>query len=83
MLRDPGSVIFLTIDPESGLEKFGSGIRHKYPDPQHWLFSSLNDESMLTLRYFSLRILSTSKKLSNLPKFSQYLPSVSWYEFAS
>ena len=31
---DPGSGIFLTLDPGSGIEKFGSGIN--IPDPQHW-----------------------------------------------
>jgi hypothetical protein len=29
-IRDPGSGIFLTRDPESGMEKFGSGIRDKH-----------------------------------------------------
>jgi hypothetical protein len=28
---DPGSGIFLTLDPGSGMEKFGSGIRDKHP----------------------------------------------------
>ncbi len=28
---DPGSGIYLTLDPESGMEKFGSGIRDKHP----------------------------------------------------
>jgi hypothetical protein len=34
---DPGSGIFLTLDPGSGMQKFGSGIRYKWniPDPQH------------------------------------------------
>jgi hypothetical protein len=32
---DPGSEIFLTLDPVSGMEKFGSGIN--IPDPQHCL----------------------------------------------
>jgi hypothetical protein len=31
---DPGSGIFLTLDPGSGMEKFGTGIN--IPDPQHW-----------------------------------------------
>jgi hypothetical protein len=31
---DPGSEIFLTLDPGSWMEKFGSGI--SIPDPQHW-----------------------------------------------
>jgi hypothetical protein len=31
---DPGSVIFLALDPGSGMEKFGSGII--IPDLQHW-----------------------------------------------
>jgi hypothetical protein len=26
-----GSVTFLTLDPVSGMEKFGSGIRYKHP----------------------------------------------------
>jgi len=30
---DPGSEIFLTLDPGPGMEKFGSGIN--IPDPQH------------------------------------------------
>jgi hypothetical protein len=35
---DSRSGIFLTLDPGSGMEKFGSGIRDKIniPDPQHW-----------------------------------------------
>jgi hypothetical protein len=28
---DPGSGIFFTLDPRSGMEKFGSGIRDKHP----------------------------------------------------
>ncbi len=28
---DPGSEIFLTLDLGSGMKKFGSGIRDKYP----------------------------------------------------
>jgi hypothetical protein len=32
---DPGSGIFLILDPGPGMEKFGSGIN--IPDPQHWL----------------------------------------------
>jgi hypothetical protein len=28
---DPGSEIFLTLDLGSGMKKFGSGIREKYP----------------------------------------------------
>jgi hypothetical protein len=33
---DPGSEIFLTMDPGSGMEKFVSGLN--IPDPLHWLF---------------------------------------------
>jgi hypothetical protein len=32
---DPGSGIFLTLDPVSGMQKFGSGIN--IPDPKHCL----------------------------------------------
>jgi hypothetical protein len=32
---DPGSGAFLALDPGSGMEKFGSGIRINIPDPQH------------------------------------------------
>ncbi len=35
MDTDPGSEIFLTPDPVSGMEKFGSRIWDKLPDPQH------------------------------------------------
>jgi hypothetical protein len=28
---NPGFRIFLTLDPESGMEKFGCGIRDKHP----------------------------------------------------
>jgi hypothetical protein len=28
---DPGPEIFFTLDPESGMKKFGSGIQDKHP----------------------------------------------------
>jgi len=41
---DPGSGIFLTLDPGSGMEKkFGSGIN--IPDPQHWLSTAETTDS--------------------------------------
>ncbi len=36
---DPGSGVFLTLDPGSGMAKFGSGIN--IPDPQHCFFTFL------------------------------------------
>jgi hypothetical protein len=37
---DSGSGIYLTRDPESGMEKFGSGIN--IPDPQHCYYAIQN-----------------------------------------
>jgi hypothetical protein len=34
---NPGSVIFFTLDPGSGMEKFGPVTGINIPDPQHWL----------------------------------------------
>jgi hypothetical protein len=33
---DPGSEVFLALDPGSGTEKFGSGLQDKHPGSQHW-----------------------------------------------
>jgi hypothetical protein len=37
-IRDPGSGIFLALDPGSRMEKIGSGIN--IPDPQHYWYEN-------------------------------------------
>ncbi len=48
---DPGSGIFLALDPGSGMEKFGSGINIPYP--QHW-FGDINYFDLPLIQFFLL-----------------------------
>ncbi len=53
---DPGSGIFLALDPGSGMEKFGSGMNIPYP--QHW-FGEIKyfDYPLIQVFYFSDHLL--------------------------
>jgi hypothetical protein len=53
---DPGSGIFLTVNPGSRREKFGFGIN--IPDPQHWNEDKLFDTSFKTEHIYRLRMTS-------------------------
>jgi hypothetical protein len=44
----PASGIFLTLDPGSGMEKFGSGTN--IPDPQHWISFWITQIKKLRIR---------------------------------
>jgi hypothetical protein len=56
-IGDPGSGIFLTLDPGSGMEKFVSGIN--VPDPQHNLLYRMSWKGADTAVYWTTILLNT------------------------
>ncbi len=45
---------FFDADPRSGMEKVGSGIRDKHPDPQYCLVQGLRQNEFLLIKWNSV-----------------------------